>query len=218
MKEMSDHIAFLTGKIKDMSKELHSSNAYIDALYADLNANQTPNTKMKADLEKRELVWLESEIRYTKRIEELEQQLKEGKSKVSMDMYLSVIKNARQIKMEVAKKQETIEKLTSTVGGLRDQLEKMQSTSSKRSSAEKSVASRLRMRHVTPTAASEQNDENAAPPKKQRDEEHLGGKRLNHTRVRSVGGRRALSDQVRRARRFGDKPMQNTVETNVYRI
>ena len=211
MKEMSDHIAFLTGKIKDMSKELHSSNAYIDALYADLNANQTPNTKMKADLEKRELVWLESEIRYTKRIEELEQQLKEGKSKVSMDMYLSVIKNARQIKMEVAKKQETIEKLTSTVGGLRDQLEKMRSTSSK-------VASRLRMRHVTPTAASEQNHETAAPPKKQRDEEHLGGKRLNHTRVRSVGGRKALSDQVRRARRFGDKPMQNTVETNVYRI
>ena len=93
--KLEDKTAFLSSKVKDMNNELHSSNAYIDKLYEELQmkSSRSPSKELKADFERKELEWVELERKYSQRIVELEGKVgSELNHKVSMDAYMSVVK------------------------------------------------------------------------------------------------------------------------------
>lgn len=153
MNESSDQNAFLSSRIKELEKELKSCNSYIDSLYAELHEKSSPsNELLQAELEKRESEWLELENRYNSTIEQLKAELNAQSKKVSMEMYMSVMKESRRHKMESSEKQLKIDELTTEVSDLRDQIEKMQRSSSK--SGLKSISSlqnKVRPKQVSPT-------------------------------------------------------------------
>jgi len=247
--KLEDKTSFLSSKVKEMNKELKSSHAYIDELYADLqtattNTNQgSPSsfkegTKNAAEIERRELEWMELERGYSQRIQELEGQLvrvgsevekskqhQEHNKKVSMDAYMSVVKQTRHYKFEFMKNLQTIDDLK---GQLDAAMLKSKSTvmingggggggkSLRVLQLQKSIEKSKQMVHG--------NDENAAPPPSNpipppppppnpiqgltsvKQYQQRQGKQLNRVAaVRAAGGRKGLSEQLKRARRFGEK-------------
>ena len=129
--ETSDQNSFLSSKVKELEKELHSCNSYIDSLYAELHEKSSPSNDLQVELEKREAEWLDLENRYNKTIEQLQAELNAQSKKVSMEMYMSVMKDSRRHKIDAAEKQLKIDDLTTTVESLREQIEKMQRLSPK---------------------------------------------------------------------------------------
>lgn len=89
-------------------------NAYIDKLYEELQmkSSRSPSKELKADFERKELEWVELERKYSQRIVELEGKVgSELNHKVSMDAYMSVVKQTRHYKFESMKNQQTIDSL-----------------------------------------------------------------------------------------------------------
>jgi len=215
--KLEDKTFFLSSKVKEMNKELESSNAYIDQLYTDLQTKKStsPSKEMKSDFERRELEWMELERGYSKRIQELEGQVgaSEDSQHVSMDAYMKVAKQTRHYKLESMKNVQTIEELKATVGDLREQLDVKQRSSMKIGGGKSLRALQNIVKDVVPQG----NDENAAPsnPREQQhsvSDHDLGlkqlqrGKQLNRVAaVKAAGGRKGLSEQLKRSRRFGEK-------------
>eukprot|EP00804_Cyclotella_cryptica_P017606 CCRYP_006748-RA/>CCRYP_006748-RA protein AED:0.01 eAED:0.01 QI:1446/1/1/1/1/1/3/582/840 len=209
--ETSDQNAFLSSKIKKLEKELQSCNAYIDSLYAELH-EKSPLNNLQAELERRETEWLALENRYNETIEQLQAELNAQSKKVSMDMYLSMMKAARQHKLDAAEKQQKIDELSTMVGSLRDQIEKMQTASSKFSLKSMSALhSKIRLRQVSPT--NQQNDENTQPNQQpQQQDQFVGNHNSTNIGAAKPGyivygkttweSRKGLSNQLLRAGRF----------------
>lgn len=171
LKETGDENAFLSSRVKELEKELESCNSYIDSLYSELHEKSSPSDELHAELEKREEEWLELESRYNATIEQLQAELNAQSKKVSMEMYLVVMKESRRHKIDSAEKQLKIDELTSMVGDLRDEIERIKRSPPK--PALKSISSlhnKVRPRQVSPTyqqhssfgdAASKENQEPA---------------------------------------------------------
>lgn len=152
----SDENAFLSSKVKELEKELLSCNSYIDSLYAELHQQSSPMSshELQTELDKRESEWLDLEKRYNKTIESLQAELHAQSKKVSMEMYLAIMKESRRYKLDAAEKQLKIDELTAMVGSLRDQIEKQQRSSSSSKLGLKSMSSlhnKIRPRQVSPT-------------------------------------------------------------------
>jgi len=211
LNETSDQNAFFSSKIKKLEKELESCNAYIDSLYAELHEN-SPLNNLQADLERREAEWITLENRYNETIEHLQAELNSQTKRVSMDMYLSMMKAAQQHKLDAAEKQHKIEELSTMVQSLRDQIDKMQRASSK--SGLKSMPTlhnTIRVRQVSPTY--QQNDENVKPnqqlwqeaqPVRKQHSTDIGGAKPSYTAAVKTTreGRKGLSNQLRKAGHF----------------
>jgi DNA repair exonuclease SbcCD ATPase subunit len=153
LSENSDQNAFLSNKIKKLQQELHSSNSYIDSLYSELHEKNSPSNELQAELERRETEWLELENRYNKTIKQLQDELNAQSKKVSMDVYLAMMKESRRWKLDATEKQQKIEELTTMVGDLRDQIEKLQRSSSRKPGLKSiaSITNKVRSRQVSPT-------------------------------------------------------------------
>lgn len=150
--ETSDQNAFLSSKVKELEKELQSCNVYIDSLYSELYEKSSPSNHLQAELEKREAEWLDLESRYNKTIGQLQAELNSQSKKVSMEMYMSVMKESRRHKIDAAEKQLRIDDLTITVGSLQDQIEKMQRLSPKTGLRSiSSLHNKVRPKQVSPT-------------------------------------------------------------------
>jgi chromosome segregation ATPase len=152
----SDENAFLSSKVKELEKELLSCNSYIDSLYAELHQQSSPMSshELQTELDKRESEWLDLEKRYNKTIESLQAELHAQSKKVSMEMYLAIMKESRRYKLDAAEKQLKIDELTAMVGSLRDQIEKQQRSLSSSKPGLKSMSSlhnKIRPRQVSPT-------------------------------------------------------------------
>jgi hypothetical protein len=160
------------------------------------------------DFQRRENEWIESKRGFAQRIEELENQIgSDSKHKVSMDAYLSVVKQTRYYKFESMKGQQTINLL-------KDQLENVRRSSvAKRDSSQRVPTVIETSRQSVPI-----NDENVVnstrleqmdlrPQKDDVTGTHLQqGKLLSRIAVvRAAGGRKGLSEQLKKARRFGEK-------------
>ena len=194
-----------------MNQELQSSHVYIDRLYAELQAqtNKSPLREAEADFERKEMEWVEVEQRYSKRIKELERQLAavDSKEGVSMECYMKVAKQSRRYKLEAEKNGQTIECLKASIADLRKQLDGMQGNVNGGKSLR--ALQIVRKSKVAPQLQ-QRNDENVAPSNSQRQDlgkkQLLRGKQLNRTAaVKAAGGRKALSEQLKRARRIGEK-------------
>jgi len=226
--KLEDKSAFLSSKVKCVSKELESSRVYIDQLYADLQTKnkcgRSPSKEMRADFERKELEWMELERGYSKRIQELEGQLdgppNSSKHGVSMDAYLLEVKQTRHYKMESTRNAQTVEKLNATVSDLREQLNAMQRFSVKKSDGGGKSFRALQSIELKQVALSKGNNENAAPSNA-RDQQYsasdqidLGaskqqqqqrGKQLSRVAaIKAAGGRKGLTEQLKRTRRFGE--------------
>lgn len=209
--------------MKDLSTELKSSHAYIDRLYTEANT-RSPSKELKSEFEQKEREWMELESKYSQKIQELESRLVyDSKNKrVSMDAYMEVVKMTRQFKFESTEKDKTIGELKTNVVELRTKLDRMQMpppTVNKISGGKtiKVLQSMVKSKQVSPGS----NDENVAPLPPpptpapiQTDTDDLRakkvqlpqGKQLNRVAaVKAAGGRKGLSEQLRRARRFGGK-------------
>jgi len=146
LNDTSDENAFLSCRVKELEQELQSCNAYIDSLYAELHEKSSPSHELQEELQKRESEWLELENRYNRTIEQLQAELNTQSKKVSMEMYLAVMKDSRRYKLDAAENQIKIDELTTTVKNLRDQIMKLQLTSYKPGHDPKN-----RPRQVSPT-------------------------------------------------------------------
>ena len=185
--KLEDKAGFLSSKVKEMSTELESSHAYIDELYDDLEMSQGSSKELKDTLERRELEWKELERGYCHRISELESKIgSDSTHKVSMDAYMSVIKQTRHYKIESIKNQETID-------SLKKRLEMVQKSSAAISVGNRALQNIEAPKFPPSNAGAEQ--QSAA----KRDIQQ--GKQLNRVAViRAAGGRKGLSDQLKRAR------------------
>ena len=184
--KLEDKAAFLSSKVKEMSTELESSHAYIDELYADLEMSQGSSKELKDTLERRELEWKELERGYCHRISELESKIgSDSTHKVSMDAYMSVLKQTRHYKIESMKNQETID-------SLKKRLEMVQKSSAAIIVGKRALQNIEVPKVPPPNVGAEQ--QSAA----KRDIQQ--GKQLNRVAViRAAGGRKGLSDQLKRA-------------------
>ena len=207
--ELEDKSSWLSSKVNEMTKELQSSQKYIDTLYADLQSTRSPSKEMKAELERKELQWLELEHHYTRRIQELERQIASGGSKISMADYVAAVRESRMHQSEALQKQRMVDELESTVSTLKQQIETMRRRPSPRNGNLASMTSRGKSIsnlgnygkkvHNTSSVRIE-NDENKAPLG------DMGGKKIRRTAaLKAVGGRKGLSEQLRRARRVGEE-------------
>ena len=216
--ELEDKSSWLSSKVKEMTIELESSHKYIDTLYADIKSNRSPSKEMKAELERKEMQWLELEHQYTRRIQELEHQIagQSGASKVSMADYVVAVRESRKHQSETVQKQKEVDELESTISSLKQQIEAMRRRPSPRNGISVSTTSRGKsissMRHHgkkvhNESSAGIENDENKAPLSEQRGRAasgEVGGKKMRRmTALKAVGGRKGLSEQLRRARRAG---------------
>ena len=185
--KLEDKAAFLSSKVKEMSTELESSHAYIDELYADLEMSQGSCKELKDTLVRRELEWKELERGYSHRISELEAKIRSDSThKVSMDAYMSVIKQTRHYKIESMKSQETID-------SLKDQLEMVQKSSAAMGVGKRALQN-IEVPKVPPSNAGAEQQSVAKRDIQQ-------GKQLNRVAViRAAGGRKGLSEQLKRAR------------------
>ena len=242
---LEDKADFLSSKVKETMTELKSSHAYIDKLYSDLQRESTrsPSKELKADFERREKEWMELEREYSQRIKELEGRLVYGSKKnVSMEAFMSMVKQTRYYKLESMRNEQTIDELKSTVSKLKEQLDLMQ-TSVAKNGGRKSMRQNMKPKRVSPVNDEENvvpsldsrkngggkslsalqymkskrvspNEENMVPsnPKQQYRSssqqklgvKHQGGKPLSRVAaVKAAGGRKGLSEQLKRARRFG---------------
>eukprot|EP00985_Skeletonema_marinoi_P028187 scaffold24278_cov150-Skeletonema_marinoi.AAC.1 len=218
--ELEDKSSWLSSKVNEMTKELQSSQKYIDTLYADLQSNRSPSKEMKAELERRELQWLELEHQYTRRIQELERQnaSQSGGSKVSMADYVAAVRECRSHQSEAVQKQQVVEELESTISSLKHQIEAMRRRLSPRNGVSTSTTSRGKsiatIRNYgkkvhNQSSVGKENDENKAPASSLEQREgavsgEMGGKTIRRiSALKAVGGRKGLSEQLRRARRVG---------------
>jgi hypothetical protein len=217
--ELEDKSSWLSSKVNEMTRELKSSHAYIDELYAGLqsNNNRSPSKEMKAELERRELQWLELEHQYTRRIQELESQIarQSGSAKVSMADYVVAVRECRKHQSEAAQKQQVVDELESTISGLKQQIETMQRRPSPRNGVSSSMTTRGKsistMKNYGKKVRNESimiNDENKVPsPEELRAgtmSGETGGKKTRRiSALKAVGGRKGLSEHLRRARRVG---------------
>uniref|UniRef100_A0A7S2PGR1 Uncharacterized protein n=1 Tax=Skeletonema marinoi TaxID=267567 RepID=A0A7S2PGR1_9STRA len=218
--ELEDKSSWLSSKVNEMTKELQSSQKYIDTLYADLQSNRSPSKEMKAELERRELQWLELEHQYTRRIQELERQnaSQSGGSKVSMADYVAAVRECRSHQSEAVQKQQVVEELESTISSLKHQIEAMRRRPSPRNGVSTSTTSRGKsiatIRNYgkkvhNQSSVGKENDENKAPASSLEQREgavsgEMGGKTIRRiSALKAVGGRKGLSEQLRRARRVG---------------
>ena len=164
--ETSDQNAFLASKVKELEKELASCNSYIDSLYGELQQkSSSSNNDLEAELKKREVEWLELESRYNSTIKKLQDELNAQAKKVSMEMYLSIMKESRRHKMDAAEKQHTIDELQTTVGSLRDEIQRMQRPPSKQGlKSFSSLHNKIRSsKRVSPMGDRPISKENSAP-------------------------------------------------------
>jgi hypothetical protein len=192
--QLEDKVAFLSSKAKEMSTELKSSRAYIDKLYANLEMKQLSSNELKINFERREVEWKSLEEGYSQRIHELETKIgSDSNHKVSMDAYMAVIKQTRHYKIESMKNQKTID-------SLKERLDMVvqKSTSANENSAEKtatlSKSSRRALQNINVPKISPSN----ACAEQQLNTQ---GKQLNRVAViRAAGGRKGLSEQLKRAR------------------
>jgi predicted nucleic acid-binding Zn-ribbon protein len=218
--ELEDKSSWLSSKVNEMTKELQSSQKYIDTLYADLQSNRSPSKEIKAELERRELQWLELEHQYTRRIQELERQnaSQSGGSKVSMDDYVAAVRECRRHQSEAVQKQQVVDELASTISSLKQQIEAMRRRPSPRNGVSTSTTSRGKsiatIRNYgkkvhNHSSVGKENDENKAPASSSEQREgaisgEMGGKTIRRiSALKAVGGRKGLSEQLRRARRVG---------------
>ncbi|KAL9188392.1 hypothetical protein ACHAXT_006770 [Thalassiosira profunda] len=193
--ELEDKTSFLSAKLKEMNKELKSSHVYIDQLYSDLQAQQSSPQ-------------LENQLVFDSK-----------NKRVSMDAYIEVVEQTRHYKKE---KEQEVAELKASVRRLRDTLDQIQkkpvaSTRSSVAVGGKSMKTLQRLKQVSP-----ENDENAAPskPRAQQPPNNRGseavkqsqGKQLQQGKqlcriaaVQAHGGRKALAESLKRARRFGGK-------------
>ena len=213
--ELDDKSSWLSSKVNEMTRELESSRKYIDTLYADLQSSRSPSKEMMDEMERKELQWLELERQYTNHIRKLEGQ------KISRADYVAVLRQSQKHQSEAVQKQQVVEALQSTISSLEQQLESMSRRPSSRNSnvITKSMTSRGKS---TPTMRSYgkkvhnvpnmnmENDENKAPPPDHMERERVtlgevGGKTMRRSSaLKAVGGRKGLSEQLRKARRAGD--------------
>jgi len=214
--ELEDKSSWLSSKVNEMTRELKSSHAYIDELYAGLQSSRSPSKDMEAELERRELQWLELEHQYTLRIQELERQIsrQSGGSKVAMADFIVAVRECRKHQSEAAQKQQVVDELESTISSLKQQIEAMQRRPSPRNGVSSSMTTRgksISMRNYGKMVHNESiviNDENKVPSS---DElragtvlGETGGKKITRiSALKAVGGRKGLSEQLRRARRVG---------------
>ena len=216
--ELEDKSSWLSSKVNELNRELKSSHAYIDKLYADLQCNRSPSKEMKADFERRELQWMELEHQYTRRIQELESQLtyqqQQGGSKVSMSDYVVAVRECRKYQAEVAEKTQMMTQLQSTVSSLKQQIEEMQRRPLPRNDVGrgKSISSRRNIGNKIHNESFMTNDENKVPSSGQivgPISAAAGKLRGNDKKLRrvsalkAIGGRKGLSEQLRRARKVG---------------
>ena len=218
--ELEDKSSWLSSKVNELNKELKSSHAYIDKLYADLQCNRSPSKEMKADFERRELQWMELEHQYTRRNQELESQLtyqqQQGGSKVSMSDYVVAVRECRKYQAEAVEKTQVVTQLQSTVSSLKQHIEQMQRRSLPRNDVGrgKSISSRRNIgkKIHNDNESFMTNDENKVPSSGQivgPISAAAGKLRGNDQKLRrvsalkAVGGRKGLSEQLRRARKVG---------------
>ena len=215
--KLEDKTSFLSSKVKELYTELKSSHAYIDQLYADLQANKSPSKAIHADLERKEMEWMELERGYSKRIQELEGQLQlDSKHKVTMEAYMSVVKQTRHYKnmsIKLKVELEAMKKSQVTNSGERGSeksTSRVTHNGVSRHSSGKSMRS-LQSIQMSNQQAALRNDENTAPSStnaRERSQETAGrkqGKQINRVAaIRAAGGRKGLSEQLKRAR-HGEK-------------
>jgi len=157
--ETHDRNDFLASKVKKLETELASCNSYIDSLYAELQKKSSScSNDLETELKKREVEWLELESRYSSTIEKLQAELSAQEKKVSMEMYLSIMKESRRHKMDAAEKQCIIDEL-------RDEIQKMQRPPSKQGlKSSSSLHNKIRSSaRVSPTGNQLVSKENLAP-------------------------------------------------------
>ncbi|KAL3821660.1 hypothetical protein ACHAXA_006080 [Cyclostephanos tholiformis] len=200
--KLEDKVAFLSSKAKEMSAELKSSRAYIDKLYADLEMKQFSSNELKNDFERRELEWKNLEQGYSQRIHELETKIgSDSNHKVSMDAYMAVIKQTRHYKIESMKNQQTIDSLKERLS-VKEQCEMVQKPSATNSSEKTASLSNLTQRalqNIVVPKVSPSNNGAKQQMMTKLDTQH--GKQLNRVAViRAAGGRKGLSEQLKRAR------------------
>jgi hypothetical protein len=208
--KLEDKTSFLLSEVQKVTEELSSSHAYIDKLYAGLEASRIRSKEIMNEFQRREKEWIESKQGFVERIDELESRIgSDSKHKVSMDAYLSVVKQTRHYKFESIKHQQT-------VNFLKDQLE-----NARRSTTVTRDNKSTRVPTIIETSKqSVVNDENLVPSNSRMERvdqrsvkddvtglhHQQQGKQLNRIAVvRAAGGRKGLSEQLKRARRFGEK-------------
>ena len=242
--ELEDKTSYLSTKLKEMDKELQSSNAYIDKLYAELqtHSNLSPSKEMRAQFERKEMDWLETERGYSKRIQELEghlQGLEESREqKVSMEAYMSVVKQTRHYKNELMKNQQTMVELKGRLEALqRSQVSNggetsMQGVQGSSQNAKKQKEQPKQqtlnvgaLQSTQPKQFVQRNNENTAPSVSNQNAHQQAnnqkvmsakqaqrGNQINRAAViKAAGGRKGLARQLKRARRFGEKPVAQNV-------
>jgi hypothetical protein len=197
--QLEDKVAFLSSKAKEMSTELKSSRAYIDKLYADLEMKQISSNELKNNFERREVEWNSLEKGYSQRIHELETKIgSDSNHKVSMDAYMAVIKQTRYYKIESMKNQRTID-------SLKERLDMVvrKSTSANENSAEKTATLSKSTRALQNIEVPKLSPSNTGA--QQQSNTHQG-KQLDRVAViRAAGGRKGLSEQLKRARSVSAK-------------
>ena len=199
---LEDKTSFLSSKVKELFKELQSSHVYIDQLYADLQANRirSPSKEVQAEFQAKEMQWMELERGYSQRIQDLEAMIGSEKNKVSMDAYMSVVKQTRHYKSEFMKVKEQLESLQKSSPTLKPG--QIVNGGGKSMRVLQSIG---RSKQIVPAA----NDENKAPSnamERSKARVEVGGKQqqgkqLNRAAViRAIGGRKGLQEQLKRAR------------------
>lgn len=240
--KLEDQTSFLSSKVKEMNKELKSSHGYIDELYADLQtatsikSSPSPSEKKAAaaEIEKREMEWMELERGYSARVQELEGQLVLAKStpeqhlgrkastKVSIDAIMPVrqthhfnnLPSIDDLKNQLNERQMPKQSAMATKNGgksmrvlqLQASIEKskqMEHGNNNENAAPPPTSAlpppKPMALHHHPSASSHSN--NHVLPVKLR-----AGKQLNRVAaVKAAGGRKGLSEQLKRSRRFGEK-------------
>lgn len=183
---LEDKASFLSAKLKEMSAELQSGHAYIDKLYADLQEIESSSVDLKCDFERRELEWTELERRYSQRISELENKYgSESKNKVSLEAYMTVVKQTRHYKAEATKNQQTIDSLK------------------ERLAAGKATRALQVIGVSMPIHCNSQIEQQGRVVSKSGTQQ---GKHLNRVSViRAAGGRKGLTEQLKRARGISPK-------------
>ncbi len=206
--KLEEKTSYLLSELKKVTEELSSSHAYIDKLYAGLEASRIRSQEMTNDFQRREKQWIESKRGFSRKIEELESQIgSDSQHKVSMDAYLSVVKQTRHYKFESMRYQQA-------VNSLKDQLENI-----RKQTVSKWDDQSARVPTVIQTSTQLKNDENVVPSNNpkivQMDHRsktdvtgmrHQQGKQLSRiSAVRAAGGRKGLSEQLKKSRRFSEK-------------
>ena len=209
--ELEDKSSWLSSKLNEMNRELKSSHAYIDKLYADIQCNNSPSKEIKSEFERRELQWLELEHHYTRRIQDLESQIIVCQPEGSNFSMADYVRECRKHQSELAQKQQLVEELKFTVSSLKQQIiEMMRRRPSPRNGVTTSMVkgkSMFAARNYVENIQNEsnmRNDENKAPPSEDRVGSvsgDMGRKKLSRmSSIKAVGGRKGLSEQLRRAR------------------